>query len=210
VDDSIRFDLAPGRELAPGTALRLAVLASGRGSNLVAIQDAIDRGDLRARVVLVVSNNSAAGALAFAASRGIATAHVSTRTHADPGAALLELLATHATDVVVLAGYMKLLDPRVVAAYRGRAVNIHPGPLPRFGGPGMFGEHVHAAVLASGVTASGPTVHLVSEHYDEGDIVAHTPVPVVPGDTPASLAARVLVAEHALYWRAIADRFVTA
>jgi len=183
------------------------VLASGRGSNLVAIQDAIVRGDLRASVELVVSNNSSAGALAFAAARGIATAHVSARTHADPGAALLELLAARAIDVVVLAGYMKLLDPRVVASYRGRAVNIHPGPLPRFGGPGMFGEHVHAAVLAEGVTHSGPTVHLVSEHYDEGDVLAHTPVAVMSDDTPMTLAARVLAAEHALYWRAIAARF---
>lgn len=183
------------------------MLASGRGSNLLAILDATLRGDLRASVELVVSNNSSAGALAFAAARGIATAHVSARTHADPGAALLELLAAHAIDVVVLAGYMKLLDPRVVAAYRGRAVNIHPGPLPRFGGPGMFGEHVHAAVLAAGATHSGPTVHLVSEHYDEGDVLAHTPVAVEPGDTPTTLAARVLAAEHALYWRAIAAHF---
>lgn len=190
--------------------LRLAVLASGRGSNLVAIQDAIDRGDLRATVVLVVSNNSSAGALAFARDRGIATAHVSTRTHADPGAALLERLLAHGARVIVLAGYMKLLDPRVVAAFRGRAVNIHPGPLPAFGGPGMFGEHVHAAVLAAGVTTSGPTVHRVSEHYDEGDVLAHEPVPVEPGDTAASLAARVLVAEHALYWRAIALQFDAA
>ncbi len=186
------------------------MLASGRGSNLVAIQDAIDRGDLAATIVLVVSNNSNAGALAFAATRGIRTAHVSTRTHADPGAALLELLAEVRASVVVLAGYMKLLDPRVVAAYRGRVVNIHPGPLPRFGGPGMHGEHVHAAVLEAGVATSGPTVHLVTEKYDEGDVLAHTPVPVLPDDTPASLAARVLAAEHALFWRAIADRYVTA
>lgn len=190
--------------------LRLAVLASGRGSNLVAIQDAIDRGDLRATIVLVASNNSSAGALAFARGRGIATAHLSSRTSPDPGAALLELLATHRADVIVLAGYMKLLDPRVVAAFRGRAVNIHPGPLPAFGGPGMFGEHVHTAVQAAGVTTSGPTVHLVSEQYDEGDVIAHEPVPVLPDDTAATLAARVLVAEHALYWRAIARQFDAA
>jgi phosphoribosylglycinamide formyltransferase-1 len=120
---------------------------------------------------------------------------------------MLELFAAHDVDVVVLAGWMKLLDPRVVAAYRGRAVNIHPAPLPRFGGPGMFGEHVHIAVLASGATKSGPTVHLVDDRYDEGEIIAHREVPVEPGDTVASLAARVLAAEHDLYWRAIASKF---
>ncbi len=194
-------------ESLPVAPVRLAVLASGRGSNLVAIHEAIERDALRATVVLVVSNNSSAGALAFAASRGIPTAHISARTHADPGGALLERLAACAVDVVVLAGYMKQLDPRVVAAYRGRAVNIHPGPLPAFGGPGMFGAHVHAAVLRAGIPCSGATVHLVSEQYDEGDVIAHEPVPVVPGDTVESLAARVLEAEHSLYWRAIARQY---
>ena len=187
--------------------LRLAVLASGRGSNLVALQEAIDAGLFDATVVLVASNNSAAGALAWAREHGIDALHVSSKTHDDPGAALLAALAQHATDVLVLAGYMKLLDPRVVAAFRGRAVNIHPAPLPRFGGPGMFGMHVHEAVLAAGATSSGPTVHMVDDRYDEGEIIAHREVPVVPGDTPASLAARVLAAEHDLYWRAIAARF---
>jgi phosphoribosylglycinamide formyltransferase-1 len=192
---------------SPRPPRRLAVLASGRGSNLVAIQEAIDREDLHAIVALVVSNNSSAGALEFARSRGIPWAHISAKTDADPGSRLLARLEEVGCEVLVLAGYMKLLDPRVVAAYRGRAANIHPGPLPRFGGPGMFGEHVHAAVLAAGVPNSGPTVHRVTEHYDEGDILAHTPVPVLPDDDVASLAARVLVAEHALYWRTIARVF---
>jgi len=183
------------------------VLASGRGSNLVALHDAIARGELAARLAVVISNNSGAGALAWARDHGIPAVHVSGKTHADPGAALLDLLREHAVDLVVLAGYMKLLDPRIVAAYRGRAVNIHPAPLPRFGGPGMFGERVHAAVLASGVAHSGPTVHVVDERYDEGEILAHRPVPVLPGDTVATLAARVLQAEHDLYWRAIAAHF---
>lgn len=192
---------------SPRRPLRLAVLASGRGSNLEALQAAIERGELVATVALVVSNNSGAGALAFARARGLPAAHVSARTDADPGAALLQRLRDADVDVIVLAGYMKLLDPRVVAAYRGRAVNIHPGPLPRFGGAGMHGHAVHEAVLAAGVSHSGPTVHLVSEAYDEGAVLAHTPVPVLPGDTPELLAARVLAAEHALYWRAIAAHF---
>ncbi|HET6585675.1 MAG TPA: phosphoribosylglycinamide formyltransferase [Nannocystaceae bacterium] len=187
--------------------VRLGVLASGRGSNLVALHEAIVRGDLPAELAVVVSNNSSAGALAFARSRDVPAVHVSARTHGDPGAALLAVLREHDVSVVVLAGYMKLLDPRVVAAYRGRAVNIHPAPLPRFGGPGMFGERVHAAVLAAGVRESGPTVHLVDEHYDGGEILEHRPVPVLASDTIATLAARVLEAEHDVYWRAIAKRF---
>lgn len=191
----------------PRPPLRLAVLASGRGSNLVAIADAIDRRALLAELVLVASNNSGAGAMAFAAGRGIPTLHTSAKTDADPGAALLAGLRRAGAHVVVLAGYMKLVDPRVVEAFRDRIVNIHPGPLPAFGGPGMFGAHVHAAVLASGASHSGPTVHLVNERYDEGAVLAHTPVAVLPGDDVDSLAARVLRAEHALYWRAIADHF---
>jgi phosphoribosylglycinamide formyltransferase-1 len=187
--------------------VRLAVLASGRGSNLSALLDAADAGRLRARIALVVANRSTAGALQTAQSRGIPHLHISGQTHADPGEALLAALREHAIDVVVLAGYLKRLDPRVCAAYEGRAVNIHPAPLPRFGGQGMYGHHVHAAVLAAGVATSGPTVHLVTDEYDEGAALAHTPVPVEPGDTAETLAQRVLAAEHALYWRVIDARF---
>jgi phosphoribosylglycinamide formyltransferase-1 len=187
--------------------VRIGVLASGRGSNLAALLDARDRGDLPVEFAVVISNNSRAGALDIARSRGIAALHISSRTHPDEGAAILAALQRHGVDVLVNAGYMKKLDPRVCAAFRERALNIHPAPLPRFGGQGMFGEHVHRAVLAAGVAESGPTVHLVTEEYDAGDVLAHTPVPVEPGDTPERLAARVLAAEHALYWRVIRDRF---
>jgi phosphoribosylglycinamide formyltransferase-1 len=187
--------------------LRLGVLASGRGSNFEAILHAIDRGDLDADVAVVISNNSGAGALGLARARGIDALHVSGHTHADPGAAILDALRERGVNLLVLAGYMKKLDPRVVAAFTGRAVNIHPGPLPRFGGRGMWGHHVHEAVLAAGVRQSGPTVHLVTAEYDEGAELAHRPVPVHDGDTPETLAARVLQAEHDLYWRVIKDRF---
>lgn len=185
----------------------LGVLASGRGSNLAALLSAHERGDLTLPVVLVVSNNSGAGALAIARERGIAARHISAKTHADPGGALLEALREHHVFAIALAGYMKRLDPRVVAAFRGRAVNIHPAPLPRFGGPGMYGDRVHAAVLAAGVQRSGPTVHLVTDEYDEGEVLAHAEVAVQPDDTPSSLGERVLAAEHDLYWRAIEARF---
>jgi phosphoribosylglycinamide formyltransferase 1 len=183
------------------------VLVSGRGSNLAAILDAIDRGDLHARVAVVLSNNSTAGGLELAREAGIAAHHISSRTHDDPGAAMLETLRSHDVDVLVLAGYMKKVDPRVVQAFEGRALNIHPAPLPRFGGPGMYGEHVHRAVLDAGVKHSGPSVHLVSAEYDEGPVLAHAPVEVRPDDTPQTLAARVLAAEHDLYWRVIAEHF---
>jgi phosphoribosylglycinamide formyltransferase 1 len=189
---------------------RLGVLVSGRGSNLAAILDAIERDDLQARVEVVVSNNSKAGGLELARHANIPAHHVSRRTHPDPGAAMLDVLRAHRVDVLVLAGYMKKVDPRVVGAYEGRALNIHPAPLPQFGGPGMYGEHVHRAVLAAGVSHSGPTVHLLSAEYDEGPVLAHRPVPVHPDDTEQTLAARVLEAEHDLYWRVISDNFCTA
>jgi phosphoribosylglycinamide formyltransferase 1 len=189
------------------TLTRLGVLVSGRGSNLAAILEAIERGNLRARVEVVISNNSKAGGLELARRAGIVALHISARSHPDPGAAMLEALRTQHVDGLILAGYMKKVDPRVVQAFEGRALNIHPAPLPRFGGPGMYGEHVHRAVLAAGVERSGPTVHLLDTEYDEGRVLAHRPVPVHGDDTPESLAARVLRAEHDLYWRVIAEQF---
>lgn len=185
----------------------LAVLASGRGSNLSALVAAHARDDLSWPVGLVVSNNSRSGAMDLARQHQIPTAHISARTHDDPGQALLDCLESHHVSVVVLAGYMKLLDPRVVTAFQGRIVNIHPAPLPRFGGPGMYGMAVHEAVLASGATTSGPTVHIVDEAYDRGEQLAHTPVPVLPNDDPQTLADRVLQAEHDLLWRVLEQRF---
>jgi phosphoribosylglycinamide formyltransferase 1 len=191
----------------PTAAPRLAVLASGGGSNLQALIDAHARGDLPAPIMLVISNRADAGALERAARHGITAVHVGRRQHSDPDARILELLREHRIDVVVLAGWLRLVDPRVLAAYPGRVVNIHPGPLPRFGGHGMYGLHVHEAVLAAGERCSGPTVHLVDEHYDEGPILAHVEVPVEAGDTPETLQQRVLRAEHALFWMVIRDHF---
>ena len=190
--------------------LRLTALASGRGSNVVALHEATVRGDLRAELGLVVSNNSGAKVLEYARTHGIPWAHISGKTHPDEGAALLEALQNARTDVLVLAGYMKKLDLRVVRAYEGRAVNIHPGPLPDFGGQGMFGTRVHAAVLEAGRTQTGPTIHRVTAEYDEGATLGFRAVPVQPGDTPETLAARVLKAEHDLYWRVIDEVFVAA
>lgn len=116
---------------------------------------------------------------------------------ADPRPWLAVLGASRA-DLLVLAGYIKLVPSEVVAAYRGRIINIHPALLPKYGGPGMYGSRVHDAVLAAGDTESGATVHLVTEHYDEGAILAQVRVPVLPGDTAQTLADRVLGVEHQL------------
>lgn len=174
--------------------MRVAVCISGRGSNMMALLDAL-AGDAPARVVLVISDRSDAGGLARARERGIPTAVLRNPADADEW---LALLLAEAVELVVLAGFLKLVPAAVVARYRGRIVNIHPALLPAFGGPGMYGARVHRAVLASGATESGATVHLVDEVYDRGTILAQERVPVCAGDTPERLAERVLEAEHRL------------
>jgi formyltetrahydrofolate-dependent phosphoribosylglycinamide formyltransferase len=174
--------------------MRLAVCVSGRGSNLQALIDALDRSPL-AQVVLVLSNRPDTPALELARERGIHA--VAFTDYRDPFEWLARLSAER-VDLVVLAGYLKLVPAEVIGAYRGRILNIHPALLPAFGGPGMYGRRVHEAVLASGARVSGATVHLVDEEYDRGEILAQARVPVLPGDTPETLAARVLEAEHRL------------
>lgn len=183
-------------------SLRIAVLASGRGTNLQALMDHF-AGAARsvASVVLVISDHPEAGALVRAGAAGIPTRviPVSGRDLKDVAAETLEALRAASVDLIALAGYLKLVPPEVVAAYRGRMVNVHPALLPAFGGKGMYGRRVHEAVLASGARISGATVHVVDEEYDRGAILAQWPVPVLPGDTANSLAARILRVEHVLY-----------
>ena len=183
---------------------RIAVLASGGGSNLQALLDHLDAlGERRAaEVVLVASDRADAGALQRARDRGIETQLLQTRATPER-MPLATVLGAARIDLVVLAGYLKLVPVDVVRAFRGRMLNVHPGLLPTFGGPGMYGHHVHEAVLAARVTLSGPTVHFVDEVFDHGPVIAQWPVPVLAGDTPASLAARVLKAEHLLFPRVI-------
>jgi formyltetrahydrofolate-dependent phosphoribosylglycinamide formyltransferase len=174
--------------------MRVAVAVSGRGSNLEALLRALGA-DAPARVVLVVSNRADAGALDRAREYGVPAEVLS-----DPADASewLDRLAHHRVDLLVLAGYLKLVPAAVIARYRDRILNVHPALLPAFGGPGMYGHHVHEAVLASGARESGATVHLVDEVYDQGRILAQARVPVLPGDTAETLAARVLGIEHRL------------
>jgi phosphoribosylglycinamide formyltransferase-1 len=173
---------------------RVAVCVSGGGSNLQSLLDRL-QGDAPARVVLVLSNLADAGGLERARRAGVPAELLS-----DPADAAewITRLGRRDVDLVVLAGYLKLVPAGVVQKYAGRILNVHPALLPAFGGPGMYGTRVHEAVLASGARESGPTVHLVDEVYDRGRILAQRRVPVEPGDTPAALAARVLVEEHRL------------
>lgn len=167
-----------------------------------AIIDACKAGVLDAEPRVVISNNSRAQVLERAEREGIPYYHLSSETHprpADLDAAIKAALEGHEVNVVALAGYMRLLGPETVARYRGRILNIHPALLPAHGGKGMYGERVHAAVLAAGERVTGVTVHQVDEEYDRGPIVAQCEVPVVEDDTVESLGERVLRREHQFY-----------
>lgn len=175
------------------------MLVSGGGTNLQALLDSLHDSPI-ARVVRVISNRPDTGALDRARRAAVTTTVL--RNAADP----TELLhALRDAQLVVLAGYLKLVPPAVVAQFRGRMINIHPALLPDFGGPGMYGHHVHEAVLASGAQQSGATIHFVDEAFDRGDIIAQERVPVMSGDTPETLAARVLEAEHRLLPRVVLE-----
>jgi phosphoribosylglycinamide formyltransferase-1 len=174
--------------------MHVAVAVSGRGSNLEALLRALGP-DAPAQVVLVLSNRADAPALERAAAGGIPC--VTLHDHAASGE-WVAALERHAVELLVLAGYLKLVPSEVIARYRGRIINIHPALLPKFGGQGMYGRRVHEAVLASGASESGATVHLVDEVYDRGAILGQARVPVLPGDDADRLAARVLEVEHRL------------
>ena len=186
--------------------LHLGILASGRGSNFEAILRAIESGRLSAEARVLISNRKSAGALDVAARHGVPAAAL-TRKDFDSDEAfdreILRLFQKHRVDFVVLAGYLRLLTPVLVREFPNRILNIHPALLPSFGGKGMYGHHVHEAVLAHGCKVSGVTVHLVNEQYDAGPIVLQRCVPVEAGDTPDTLAARVLVEEHRAFPEAL-------
>ena len=174
------------------TPVPVAVLVSGDGTNLQALLEAL-RDSAVARVVRVVASDAGAGALERARRTGVPTVVLE-----DPADPTDIVAAVGDARLVVLAGYLKQIPPAAVARLRWRVINIHPALLPAFGGPGMYGRRVHAAVLASGAALSGATVHYVDEEYDRGPIIAQWPVPVRPDDTPDTLAARVLEVEHRL------------
>lgn len=182
--------------------MNIGVFASGRGSNFQAILDAIHQRVLTARVSLLMSNKSDAGALEIARAHHIPAVHLSQKQFPDEAsfaAAMVRLLKEHSVQIIALAGYLKKIPVSVVREYRNRILNIHPALLPSFGGHGMYGHFVHEAVIASGVKITGATVHLVDEEYDRGPIVLQRAVAVEKDDTPEILAARVLLAEHEIF-----------
>lgn len=179
--------------------MNLGFFASHRGSNMQSVIDACMAGQLTAKPCVVISNNSASEALARARRENIPAYHLSSKVIPDPAVldkAILLTLKRHDVELVVLAGYMKQLGPQTLAAYKDRVINIHPALLPKYGGVGMYGMHVHEAVIAAGDPETGVTIHLVDSEYDHGQILAQCRVPVLPGDTPDILAARVLEQEH--------------
>jgi phosphoribosylglycinamide formyltransferase-1 len=187
-------------------ALKIGILASGGGSNFQAMLDSIVAGELDAEVVMVVSNNSGSGALERARNSGLAWRHLSGKTHPDAGdldRAIHDAMLEGGAQVICLAGYMKMLGDKTLTTWRGRILNIHPALLPKHGGKGCYGIHVHEKVLEAGDTVSGVTVHLVDEEYDHGRILEQAEVPVEPGDTPESLQQRVLKEEHRIYPRVL-------
>ena len=180
--------------------VRIAVLASGGGSNFQALVNRFRNKTVSDRsIVGVIASRKGAGVLDRARRAGVASAVAPTSsTDAEAATFLRRTLEGWGSDIVVLAGYMKLVPDTVVRAWWGRILNIHPALLPSFGGRGMYGARVHRAVLESGVRITGATVHFVDEAYDRGPILCQWPVPVLAGDTPASVAARVLTVEHRL------------
>ncbi|MCY3546398.1 MAG: phosphoribosylglycinamide formyltransferase [Gemmatimonadetes bacterium] len=198
-----------------------AVLASGSGTNMQALLDHEARGAAYRIELLIVDRPCEAEQRARKCGRAVYRVDFGARTTPTgdrggsrrrggaatgdagagdmPGATVLALLQKHSARAILLAGFLRLLPASVCRDFEGRILNIHPALLPSFGGKGMYGGRVHEAVLQSGASLSGPTIHFVNERYDEGRILAQWPVPVLPGDTAASLGARVLEVEHVLY-----------
>ena len=187
--------------------LRIAVFASHGGSNLQALIDGCVSGQIAGEIVLVISNNRKAYALERARIHQVETLVISDTEFDSETAFVQELLgqlAARSVGLICLAGYMKKMPIDVIRAYRNRILNIHPALLPKFGGKGMYGIHVHEAVLAAGEKETGVTIHVVDEVYDNGRILAQRRVQVNPDDTPESLQQRVLEIEHQLYPETVA------
>ncbi|MGR9051315.1 MAG: phosphoribosylglycinamide formyltransferase [Gammaproteobacteria bacterium] len=181
--------------------MKLSFLASHGGSSARKIIEAVSEGILSAyEIGILITNNSSSAIYQWCNERGIDVFHISARTNPnEEDEAIAERLAAAETDMVVLSGYMKKIGPMTLKRFDGKILNIHPSLLPRHGGPGLYGDFVHAAVLAAGDTESGATVHWVNEHYDEGPIVLQRRVPVLSGDTVDTLGQRVRAIEGDLF-----------
>lgn len=179
--------------------LRLGMLASHGGTNVQSVVRACEEGLLAAEPALIISNNRDSAVLEFGRSRGVPSFWIGGAAYNDEALrdqAICTHLSNHDVDVVLLLGYMRKLGPATLACFRNRILNIHPALLPKHGGKGKYGIHVHESVLASGDTETGVSVHLVDGEYDQGPVIAQCLVSVLNTDTPATLQARVLAREH--------------
>jgi phosphoribosylglycinamide formyltransferase-1 len=186
--------------------LKLAAFASGRGSNFIAIHKYLKDNDLPGEFVVLISDRMSPPVADVALHEGISFVHLNAKnfpSRDEYTARLLNELESRNVDWIILAGYLKMIPSGLVQQYRNHILNIHPALLPLFGGKGMYGEHVHEAVIESGMKVSGATVHIVDEQYDTGPIVMQETVPVYYDDTPATLAARILKVEHSIYPRTV-------
>lgn len=182
--------------------LTISFLASHGGSAVKEILAAIDQLSLNAEVGVVIFNNRDSGIAAWCEEHQVPHKHISGFTHPDEAArdiAIKDTLNSAGTDLVILSGYMKKIGPEVLARYRNKILNIHPSLLPRHGGKGLFGDRVHEAVLMSGDTESGATVHLINEEYDEGPILRQHRISVVQGETVETLKRKIHAIEGRLY-----------
>lgn len=180
--------------------LRLGFLASGNGSSAEAIVDAIASARLDAEARLLVSNKKGCAAFDWAAAKGLETLAIPTISDPDAAdTALADAMAAQGVELIVMSGYLRRLGPQTLSRYAGRILNIHPGPLPQFGGEGMYGASVHQAVVAAGVAQSAIVIHVVDEVYDHGPEVDRRAVPLQPGETAETLEARVKALEPAFF-----------
>jgi phosphoribosylglycinamide formyltransferase 1 len=187
--------------------IRIAVLISGSGSNLQAIINAVSSGYVKnAEIAAVISDRPEAFGLERARKAGIPALVVNPKDCTDGLAfskKIMDILLAHRVDLVCLAGFLRMIQNPLLEKFKGRIMNIHPALLPKFGGKGMYGHYVHEAVLKAGEKESGPTVHFVDERYDHGPIILQRKVPILPNDTPTTLAERVLQEEHTIYPEAV-------
>lgn len=173
----------------------IAIFASGSGSNARNIMEHF-KNHRYYRIALIVTNRKAAGVIAHAEEMGVACSYLPSSTFRDNPSQVIALLKKANVDFVVLAGFLLKVPPPVVNAYGNRIINIHPSLLPAFGGEGMYGDHVHEAVIESGVPKSGITIHRVNNEYDEGEVIFQASVDVIKGETPASLKSKIQSLEH--------------
>ena len=187
---------------------KLAILVSGRGSNMSAIIDACEQDRISASVEIVLSNNADAKALSIAKEKRINTVYISSQTHTNPeqlDAVMRNTLLKHNIDLIILAGFMKKIGPKVLSEFEGKILNIHPSLLPKYGGKGFYGMNIHRAVVDAGDKESGATIHLVCGDYDDGKILAQETVTLNEEDTPESLAKKILKIEHGFYVKTIQE-----